>query len=140
MNDYDGDQTIGQMTIEESALNDADMFNQMEKDFKKFTFRTTAEAVKFVGRCVGESLEYLGVHHAEKIHPQFLDTIQNVQGIRIETRDHYRGKDLWRNGIYLYKQDIMVRFISSILTDKHKLVIYPGTDHFYIITNCRLAR
>jgi hypothetical protein len=60
------------------------------------------------------------------------------QRIRIENRDnHYRGVDVWRNGVYIYRDDVLVSFVSKPLAYSHPLL---PAEKVTVITNAPVNR
>ena len=138
MSDYDGDQTIGAMTLDEAAENDHEMFRDAVKNTDKYTFMNANHAVKFVAQCIGETLEHLGIKGAYNISDKMLDRLQKTKQIKVERRGHYDGDDVWRNGLYIYQKDILVSFISDIMAPKKSVfLVNMQSDLFYVITNVR---
>lgn len=134
------------MTLDEIASYDEDMVRDAIKNANKYRFTDARKALIFVGECIKNTLEFLGVKNALEMlqkNPAFLDRIQKVGNIRIERRDKYRGENLWRNGIYVYKDDVLATFIGEILKEvPHPLMRYKS-DHqfgFVVVTNARVDR
>ncbi len=141
MTGYDGDQTIGEMTLDEVAENDLEMLKDAIKNAKRYMFTNPEAAVKFVGRCIVSTLDYLGIPGAYNISGKMLDRIQKTKKIKIERRSDYQGDDVWRNGFYIYQRDLLVAFISEVLANRKSVLWTPrvqGADQFYVVTNARL--
>lgn len=140
MTDYKGDQTIGNMTLDEVAANDAEMVRDIIKQSKRYAFYTQDKAAAFLMNCIGAALQYLGVPVTEGINPKFLDRIQETKQIRIETRERYEGAEEWKNGLYIYQKDILVAFISAIMAPvKSKFVLtQKHRNHWAVVTNVKV--
>jgi hypothetical protein len=136
--DYKGDKTIGNMTLDEAALNDAEMFKDTIKNAKRYTFTDPKVAIKFVGACIGGTLEYVGIPASYNIPPKMLDRIQKTKGIVIEHRTNHSGDDIWKNGIYIFKKDLLVVFVSDIFAPKEFAVMTPIMTQWVVFTNARV--
>jgi len=137
--EYQGDQTIGNMTLEEVGLHDSEMFNAVIKNAKRYTFVDPNTAIKFVSGCIGATLDYLGIGRATQLPVKVLDEIQRQKGIVIEHRKHFTGEDVWKNGIYIYKKDIMVSFISDIFAPtQNPILVNPVMEQWIVFTNARI--
>ena len=139
MTDYDGDQAIGNMTLDEVAANDMEMAKDAIKNSKKYAFHTPEKAVRFVGACIGGTLVYLGIPLADKMKPKMLDRIQKQKKIVIEKRDGYQDDDVWRNGLYIYQKDILVAFISTIFKPKKVGFLIAPENQWFVITNAKVS-
>ena len=140
MTDYKGDQTIGNMTLDEVAANDAEMVADIIKHSKRYAFHTQDKAAAFVMACIGAALQYLGVPVSHGMDERFLDRIQETKQIRIETRERYEGAEDWKNGLYIYKKDILVAFISAIIAPvKTKFVLTRNRSSYWaVVTNVKV--
>ena len=134
------DKTIGEMTLDEAAANDAEMFKAQIKNAKKYTFTDPKVAIKFVGACIGGTLDYLGIGGSYNIPPKMLDRIQESKGIIIEHRTNHSGDDIWKNGIYIFQKDILATFISDVFAPKSasSLMPTPIMNQWVVFTNARV--
>ena len=134
------DKTIGEMTLDEAAANDAEMFHDTIRNAKKYTFIDPKVAIKFVGACIGGTLDYLGIGGSSNIPPKMLDRIQEAKGIVIEHRTNHSGDDVWKNGIYIFQKDILVAFVSDIFAPKREsfLMMTPIINQWVVFTNARV--
>ena len=132
------------MTLDEIAANDLEMAKDAIKNAKKFTFYNPRAAIRFTGECVKATLIRMGLPNFEKIPQKLLKKIQKEKKIKVEHRARYQGENFWRNGIYIYKDDILVAFISEVLVpnQKPRLISLPGRptlgqQEYHVITNAR---
>jgi hypothetical protein len=140
MSDYKGDSVIGNMTLDEVAANDAEMVAEIIKNSKRYAFYTEDKAAAFVMSCIGAALEYLGINVRSGIDPKFLDRIQETKQIHIETREKYEAPEDWKNGLYIYKKDILVAFISAIQAPVKSQFILSRkhSEHWCVVTNVKV--
>lgn len=127
------------LTLDEIADNDLEMTKDAVKNAKRYTFWNPQEAIRFMGRAIGDTLVYLGIENSLKMTPQMLDRIEKTYKIKIERRNRYKDPETWRNGIYIYKDGVIVAFISEVFTPKiSPLAISQRPDRWYVITNAKL--
>jgi hypothetical protein len=138
MSDYKGDQTIGEMTLDEVSENDQAMMDDAIKNSNRFAFESPEKAVRFVGGCIGATLIHLGIPLAHKMDPKMLDTVQESRGIVIEKRQYPPDQDVWKSGIYIYKKDILAAFISEIFVPKKSGVLVNPENVWMVITNAKV--
>ena len=141
MTDYDGDQTIGNMTLDEAAENDAEMVADAIRNADRYFFKNSQKAQMFVAYCLSRTLESLGFESPERIHSQKkqFDRWLKKKGVKIEPRTHYEGEDDWRNGLYVYHRDILVAFISKVMPFKRYPYLVNGSvDEWIVVTNAKL--
>ena len=134
-----GDSVIGNLTLDEAAENDMAMLKDAEKNAKRYIFDDPKKAIRFVAHCYLRTLGRIGVVGAENIDDKMLARIFKTKHIKIEHRDRYKGDDLWRNGIYIYRRDLLVTFISDIRQVRgSKFLIQPITPQWSIVTNAKV--
>jgi len=140
------------MTLDEIAENDLEMSMDAIKDANKYGFGNNREkAFLFVRHCMDNTLRRLGIfmrvpktEEARKEYAKKLDRVMTEKKIRIENRNRYTGADIWRCGIYIYRNDELVAFISDILTE-NRTEVDPVTMKLmkqdigcFVITNARV--
>lgn len=133
-------------TLDEIAANDLEMLRDAIKNAYKYKFYDLKKAMKFVGACVRETLIALGLPNFERIPKKLLAKIQKQKKIRVEHRTRYKGENLWRCGIYIYKDDVLVAFISEIMVPEknQSLISIPfapinNRQEFHVITNAKVG-
>jgi hypothetical protein len=144
MNNY-----TDKMTLSEIGENDVEMVKDAIKNANKYSFGTNkAKAQAFIKHCLDCTLKHLGFivtlpkgKFAQKIYANnFINQMEN-SGVKIETRKNYTGKDYWRRGIYIYKDDVLVAFISSVFGNvreeysKQTLKLKRKSMELFVITN-----
>jgi len=134
------------MTLGEIGKNDLAMAEDAVDSAKQYKFgNNLAKAMRFMAACVDASLHYCGVHVpliadsvAERANA--LDRQMNTKGVKVERRKHHKGGEGWRNGIYIYKDDVVVAFISepvAVRPTTH-LVIGVGKPEYAVVTNAKV--
>ena len=126
------------LTIDELKEFDDSMVDDAIKNAHRYEFKTVMAACGFVYEAVRAGLRYAGVvappNHDEISTHYYSDD----KRIRIENRDrHYKGGDAWRNGVYIYRDDVLVSFISKPLTYSHPLM---PIEKVQVITNAPIER
>ena len=132
------------MTLDEIASYDLEMTKDAIKNANKISFHDNRSAQLFVMACIKATLRSLGLPDFEKTPVEDLDRLQAERNIKIEHRKRYRGEDEWRSGIYIYKDDVLVSFISEVQAPKIKspIILLPGSaskgnDKWAVITNVK---
>jgi len=142
------------MILEEIASNDDDMVRDAIKNSNKYRFMKAGKAIQFIGFCLKASMEFIGYKNMQKMADIYekatLAMIQHIidpqiyqltDEIRVEYRGNNQGNDMWRNGIYIYKDDVLVVFIGSIMKEvPHILLNYRADQQFgyIVVTNARV--
>lgn len=127
------------MTLEEVAANDMEMVKVAIKNSKRHKFFDREKAFQFTGHCVKTTLDRLGVKIRPGIHPKIAERLMKTQKVIIEGRKNYRGEDIWRNGIYIYKSGELAAFVSNVFEYKRPSVAIAGDpDHFWVVTNAKV--
>lgn len=137
---------IDNLTLAEMGENDRDMAESALKESKQYKFgQSLAKATRFMAACVDASLHYCGVHvpliaGSTEIRARSLDKQMNVQGVKVERRKHHKGSDAWRNGLYIYKDDVVVAFISEPVAVRaaSRLIIGAGAPEYAVYTNAKV--
>ena len=150
-NDKDLTTYADNLTLNEIASNDMEMTRDAVKNANRYHFgKDKKKAFLFVRHCLDCTLRHCGIVMAppsgrieQKFYAMKMDRLMAEKQVRIETRNNYTGKDLWRCGIYVYKADVLVAFISDILTiertelDRERLRIANQETGYSVITNSR---
>ena len=116
------------LTLGELKDLDRDMTKDAIKGAFRYSFKSIDTALRFVGECLSKSLEYVGL---KEIPDQDPVSTHYVSGpVRVEDRgSHYKGADEWRNGFYVYKDDVLVAFIGHPM--------WAGFGKVSVITNAQ---
>jgi hypothetical protein len=139
------------LTLDEIGENDLEMAKDAIKKAKQYNFgRNPKKAVLFIKNCMDVALKHLGIDveipkgkHAKKMYGNILDRKMKDAGVKIEHRNNYFGNDIWRNGLYIYKDDVLASFISDVLrvskdiSTKDKLRLKNLSTGFCVVTNAR---
>ena len=132
------------MTLDDIGEYDLYMHHEAIKDanihrFDGISKSAAAKAQKFIGHCVNATMDRLGVKITQGMPAKMIDRIMEVNGVKVEHRDKYRAEEnVWRNGIYIYKDDVLVAFISNIVGyTPHELEVRQK-DCLVVITNAKV--
>ncbi len=132
------------MTLDEIKVNDREMQDISIKNANRYYFVTYKEAKNFIGGCLKTTLDRLGVTIVPNMHAGFVDRMLKNNKVEIEERDQrfYKGKEAWKQGLYIYKDGEMVTFISVIVEGKPDGALIWTTDRdnakFSVITNAKI--
>ena len=127
------------MTLDEMAENDGYMVEHAIKNAKRVTFFELDEARRFTGECMRQTLDRLSIKIRPGISPKFVDKHLKSKKVKVEFRERYKGKDTWKNGIYVYQNGELVAFISSVFHDEpNPFLLRDQRDKFYVITNAKV--
>jgi len=137
------------MTLDDIHDYDNEMVDVAIKGAKKFNFREMQPCVKFMGIAMDATMKYLGIELPgessdskmdKSLRAMSIDGIFNREEIRIERRRHYRGHEKWRNGLYIYKKDVLVSYISEPMIDKPNLFVMDQHTSYSIVTNAKVDK
>jgi len=123
------------MHLEDIETNDLEMTRDAVKNAKRYCFPTSGHAMSFVGACVKATLEKLGVKNFLKMNDKMLKMIQKERNIKVEHRTQYHNNDIWRCGLYIYKDDVLVVFISEVLVPVRHPLLIKQKETYDVITN-----
>lgn len=144
------------LTLAEIAENDLEMVRDAIKNSIRYNFgKDMKKAVMFVRHCMDVTFRRLGMTSPQPptncISPASrarfaakLDAEMKEKEIRIEQRNKYTGSDLWRCGIYIFQKDVLVCFISDVLTKRtteaNPMTFGIGREEigYMVITNAEL--
>jgi hypothetical protein len=147
MTDYRDNLTLGEI-----GENDLEMVKDAIKNANKYSFKNKQSAMLFIRHCMDCTLLHLGItppkptknQFANKRQAQILDQAMKKANVKIEGRNNYHGNDMWRRGIYIYKDGVLVAFISNVMGTmreeygKGKMtLISKGLTEMYVVTNAR---
>jgi hypothetical protein len=140
------------LTLDEIAANDLEMTKDAVKNASKYRFgKDIKKAVTFVRLAVDATLKRLGIivnvptsPEMKVVYAAVMDKQMREKQIRIEHRNHYKGAETWRCGIYIYQRDELVAFVSDVLTERRteadRVTMKVGRDEtgFMVITNAQM--
>lgn len=126
------------LTLDELKEFDDSMVDDAIKNANKYDFKTIEAASKFIYDAVCAGLKYAGVKTPPNQDPINTHYYSDDKRIRIENRDRtYSGTDVWRNGVYIYRDDVLVSFVSKPLAYSHPLL---PAEMITVITNAPVDR
>lgn len=139
------------MTLDEIKDNDLAMVEHAIKNAHRYRFTNQQKAMLFIRHCMDTTLKRLGVNvsppkdnAARMLYARTLDKEMKDKDIQIENRSKYRGNDLWRNGIYIFKNGELAAFISNVMgnmreaySSKTMKLSSKRLTEIYVITNAR---
>jgi hypothetical protein len=142
------------MTLGEIGENDLAMVEDAIKNANKHIFPTKIHARDFIRQCMDATLNHVGIKVINPPKPGQDSTVfekwwneqLKEKNVKIETRKKYQDENMWRNGIYIFKDNVLVAFISNVFmkgtfraghgeTMKEKLKTTSHTEGFFVITN-----
>jgi hypothetical protein len=124
------------LTLDEAAAVDLEQTYEVIKNAKRYHFGDARRAISFIGACVKSVMEHLNIKEDMVLHESVLKRIERERNIHIERRTHYGSGDLWRNGIYIYKDDQLLAFIGEPLREvPHPLLPFKRDFGFVVVTN-----
>ena len=106
----------------------------IHKECKERLFRNGTKAAEFVGQCLFARLRKLGVKVDERVDERFVDRMLRKCNIKVENRRYDEEEDKWREGIYVYKDNEIVGFISQPKPIKSKWLFFL-TPKVSVMTN-----
>ena len=129
------------MILSEIHDYDNEMVNVAIKGAKKYHFgQDFQKSVEFMGTATKATMMYLGINVTPDMSENDVERLFDKKEIKIEQRKHYRHNDVWRNGIYVYKKDVLVAFVSQPLAETpSNLSIYQDPS-FTVVTNAKVDR
>jgi len=139
------------LTLDEIGENDLEMAKDAIKNANKYSFGShMKKSVLFVKHCLDTTLKHLGItvnppkdKSSRKMYAHILDKQLEEKNIKIEHRKKYVGKEIWRNGLYISQDDVLVAFISDVIRvsqerlTKDKLRLLKESVGYYVVTNAR---
>lgn len=99
------------MTLEEMEQHDIENLTYLMKNGKENHFPNLFAARVFVRESLDGILKRCGVQCSSEAHPAFVDKQLGDNGVKVENRT-YQGEDMWRSGLYVYKENEIVGFVS----------------------------
>jgi hypothetical protein len=138
------------LTLDEIRKNHGNMFADLTKDFKHYNFGQKMDScVKFMGLAMDNSLNHLGVFIpkiknklsavSEKIYENKVQRALDINHVRVERHNKmHEEKDAWMNGMYIYKDDVLLYFISEPMTITPSQFAADPNKSFCIITNAKV--
>ena len=143
------------MVLEDIKVRDVENLMLVIKSSKMYYYESTQEAFYNIGQFLNQGLNKLGVtalnHHAKRPDPKnsntrFLERRLTHQllkkKVKLEARpvEMYSPDDQWRSGMYAYKSNEIVFYISNIIVDsggRTGNIIIPGKMRYGVITNVK---
>ena len=111
------------MTRDELAGNDHEMAKIAIRDSRayyfdlKFDLRTGLLDIRvpmaFIGRCIQMTHNRCGIMILEGMDERTIKKLLKKSNVQTETRDFYKGENMWRNGVYIFKDGELAAFIST---------------------------
>lgn len=140
-----------EMTLDEISDNDLAMVKDAIKNANKYSFgKNKQQAMAFFKHCMDITLKRCEITvnppkgtYARELYEKVLDKQMAEGGILIEHRNKYRANDMWRNGLYVFKNGELVAFISNVLLDvkesysKETFKLSKRSIGYFVITNAK---
>jgi len=130
------------LTLDEMGENDLAMTEDAAEKSVKKHFYTKSEAIKYQAACVKQAIESTGVRILPGMGPKQAGAQLKWHNVQIETRRKYKGDDVWRCGVYIYKKGELIAFVSQAFYSKDSRtengVIIGNTMPYYVRTNVKV--
>jgi len=107
-NMIDDNRTLGEI----KSADIANLEHVLHKQCKEHLFPNGTAAMEFVGQCLFKQLRKLGVKVTANVDERFVDRMLVKNNVKVEPRKYAEDEDKWRDGIYVYKDNEIVGFIS----------------------------
>lgn len=127
------------MLLDEMAENDLEMAKDAVKNCQRYRFNNPLAAKRLHFVAIDATLKRVGLNVLEDFSPTAIQGNLDRLNVQIEDRQNYKGEDIWRNGLYIYKNGEIVAFISSILHEKPSPFAINRKDNYIIYTNANLS-
>lgn len=101
--------TLGEIKADDIA----NLEDVIHKQCKEHLFPDGTTAAEFVGQCLFTRLRKLGVKVNGRVDERFVDRMLKKHNVKVENRRYEEEEDKWREGIYIYKDNEIVGFISQ---------------------------
>jgi len=131
---------VDKLTLDEIAKNDDDMTREAIKNANRYHFKRYEAANAFTTNAFILCMRKIGgVIEKDKQSGHFFSPDRRT---RVEQRDRYQGQDLWRNGIYIYRDDVLAYFIGKpqlFMGSASAIIrIPPQALAYWVVTNAPL--
>ena len=137
------------MTLDEIHDYDNEMVEDAIKGAKNYNFKNLASCIKFMGICVDVTLRHLGAilrgsnkdnNTDKQLRALKIDRLFKKHEIYIERRKHYTKGERWRNGLYIYKKDVLVSYTSEPIEMTPNKFAIDQSKSYSIITNAKVEQ
>ena len=136
------------MTLDEIAEDHENQVKDTIRNAKRYNFGDAHQAMIFVGMTLRRVAEHLGLKNPkdiQKVSEIFAKVAYSIMvglyddqlyelghNVKIEWRQRRAlALDLWRCGMYVYKDDVLAAFISDPFKEMN-------TPRFFVVTNAKL--
>jgi len=134
-------------TLDEVKADDIDQLNQAHKQSERYEFFDRKQAYSFQGVCVQAALKNLGVLFplagvgiTRNINTRFVDKQLKDKGIVCEQRRYHDEDDVWRTGLYVYKEDgELAFFISNVKGNNPSPFSINRVQKWAVLTNVQVS-
>ena len=103
---------------------------------------TSKKCYEFRENCIKKVLESFGCRLSFSLQPRRFQKKLEKFGLKVERRI-YKNDDEWRSGVYIYRNNEIIAFVSEPVRVKEKklqggLIVIGGVDEWAVKTNVRL--
>ena len=127
-------------TLADIWSDDAAMTDDAIKNAKKYNFGNDhKKAQAFIGDCLDKTLKRCGLTISPHMKPKMASMLMKRHRVKIESRNKFKTQeDAWKNGIYVFKKNELVAFISQMFVYKPGRFKIDQNRYIAVITNAKV--
>lgn len=105
--------------IDELKGYDIDMLaHNLDRKAKDYQANDIGHAMTIIRKLLTKALNSVGITITKDSNEKNIDITLKQGNVKVEHRTNYKDDDIWRNGIYVYKNMDLIGFISVPLVKK----------------------
>ena len=109
-------------TLDEIKADDIGQLEDLLKKAKEYWFTDVRHALQFQGEMLFKELKRHKVNVNEKMDGRMVERQLSKQKMKVENRAYPEEENKWREGIYVYKNDEIIVWISKIEAIKKSIL------------------
>lgn len=136
------------MTFDEIKENDLAMAEDAMKNSKPHSYPSLNQAMAFRAECYRAAIRHccgadIGGGMSPELAQKMMDKAKVVPEARVKDRHggpggFYKGEDIWRNGVYIFKDGVLVAFISEPIIETPSQFAVDRSKKYTIHTNAKV--
>lgn len=128
------------MTLDDLKQHDVENLENVMKNCKVYdvTGKTVLEVGLFRANHIKQAMQYAGVEYYDGMPEDLIDKAMKRANVKLENRSYDSEEDQWRSGLYLYKNQEIVAFVSAPLAERPSPMVLNPNPRVVIRTNIRL--
>ena len=128
---------IDNRTLDEIQKDEAEQYDRAISKSQRFEFLSRDQAYKFQGACVQKAMISLGVVITKHSDPKMVDRQMSVAGVTVEKRRYHEPKDVWKTGVYIYKEKDgeLAYYISEVKMNHPNAFAIDRRQRWAVMTN-----